>query len=206
VTRIGATTVRLGVVLFVAGCSFPSLSKTPTVRFRGEAVDPVGDTASVADQRVARPADLVYARVEITDAAVRFTARFAPGSLDSATTGVAFLLDTDLDPGTGQRDPGIGVDYLVRLHAGPLRGATLARAVTDANCATPGVPCRYEPVDHTDIVISKDEMETLIPRSAFTKIERLNFRAIAYANLDGGRQTRTSDNMPNLPAQFVMVR
>lgn len=198
--------MRLGVVLLVGGCSFPSLSKSPTVRFRGDAVDPVGDTASVADQRVARPADLVYARVEITDAAVRFTTRFAPGSLDSATTGVAFLLDTDLDPDTGQREPGLGIDYLVRLNAGPVRGATLARAVTDANCATSGVPCRYEPIDHADIVLSKDEMETLIPRSAFVKIERVNFRAIAYANLDGGRQTRTSDHIPNLPAQFVMVR
>jgi hypothetical protein len=60
--------IRVGVVLFAAGCSFPLLGKSPTVRFRGEAVDPVGDTASVADRRVARPADLVYARVEITDA------------------------------------------------------------------------------------------------------------------------------------------
>ena len=44
-------------------------------------------------------------------------------------------------------------------------------------------------------------------RSVFAKFDgRLDFRVIAYANLDGGRQTITSDHLPNLPAQFVMVR
>ena len=138
---------------------------------------------------------------------IRFTVSFAPGSLDPATTGVAFLFDTDLDPKTSQRDPGLGVDYLVSLHAGPLRRATVARAVTDANCANPSVPCRYEPFEHADVVLANDEMETVISRSVFAKFDgRLDFRVIAYASLHGGRQTITSDHLPNLPAQFVMVR
>lgn len=132
------------------------------------------------------------------------TVRFAPRTLDSATTGVEFLLDTDLDPKTGQRDPELGVDYTVSLHAGPRRGATVSRAVTDADCAT---PCRFEPFAHADVALSNDEMEAVIPRSAFGSFDgRLNFRAIAYASLDGGRRTATSDHLPNLPAQFVAVR
>lgn len=197
----------VGVALSLAGCSFSSLHRSPAIRFRGDAADPIGDTASIADARVARPADLVDARVEVTDAALRFAVRFAPRSLDSATTGVEFLLDTDLDPSTGQRDPGLGVDYVVSLHAGPVRGATVARAVIDADCATPGVPCRFAPFDRADVMLSNDEMEAVIPRSAFTKFDgRLNFRVIAYASLDRGRQTRTSDHIPNFPAQFVAVR
>ena len=196
-----------GVALSVGACSNSWLRRSPTVRFRGDAADPIGDTASIADPRVARPADLVYARVEVTDDALRFTIRFAPGSLDVATTGAEFLLDTDLDTETGQRDPGLGVDYLVSLHAGPVRGATVARAVIDANCAPPGVPCRFAPFSRADVVLSNDEMEAAVPRSAFTNLTgRLNFRVVAYASLEGGRQTRTSDHIPNLPAQFVAVR
>ena len=194
-------------VLSIAGCSVPSLHRSPTVRFRGDATDPIGDTASVASARVARPADLIYASIQVTDAAVRFTVRFAPASLDPATTGVAFALDTDLDPTTGGRNLGVGAEYLVSIHAGPRRGASVERAVIDSDCSPPGTPCRYEPFDHADIVISDDEMEVLFPRSAFAKFDgRLNFRVTAYANLDGGRQTTTSDHLPNLPAQFVAVR
>ncbi len=197
----------VGVYLSVAGCSLSSLSRSSAVRFRGNAADSIGDTASVADVRVARPADLVYAEVQVTDAVLRFTVRFAPRSLDSATTGAEFLLDTDLDAETGGRNPGLGVDYLVSLHAGPRRGATVARAVIDANCSPPGIPCRYEPFTRAVVVLSSDEMEAVIPRSAFAQFDgRLNFRVIAYANLDAGRQTRTSDHLPNLPAQFVVVR
>jgi hypothetical protein len=194
-------------VLVIAGCSFPSLSRAPVVRFHGEATDPIGDTAFVADARVTRPADLVYAGVQVTDDALRLTVRFAPGSLDPTTTGVIFLLDTDLDPETGVRDPGLGADYLVSLHAGPLREATVARAVTDANCASSATPCRYEPFKRADVMLTNDEMAAAVPRSAFARFDgRLNFRVIAYANLDSGRQTRTSDHMPNLPAQFIAVR
>ena len=135
--RLGALVVVVVAVLAIAGCSFPSLSRAPAVRFHGEATDPIGDTASVADVRVARPADLVYASVQVTNDALRLTVRFAPGSLDPATTGATFLLDTDLDPKTGARNLGLGAEYLVSLHAGPVREATVARAVTDANCATP---------------------------------------------------------------------
>lgn len=191
-------------VFAIAGCSFPSLSRAPVVRFHGEATDPVGDKAFVADVRVARPADLIYASVQVTNDALRLTVRFAPGSLDATTTGAMFLLDTDLDPETGVIHPGLGEDYLVMLHAGPVREATVARAVMDANCA---IPCRYEPFARADVVLSNDEMEAMVPRSAFARFDgRLNFRVIAYANLDGGRQTRTSDHMPNLPAQFIAVR
>ena len=194
-------------VLAIAGCSFPSLRRGPVVRFHGEATDPIGDTAVVADVRVARPADLVYASVQVTNDALRLTVRFAPGSLDPATTGVAFLLDTDLDPETGVRNPGLGADYLVRLHAGPRREATVARAVTDANCAGFATPCRYEPFERADVVLTNDEMAAVVPRSAFARFGgRLDFRVIAYANLEGGRHTRTSDHIPNLPAQFIAIR
>jgi hypothetical protein len=174
------------------------------VRFDGEATDPIGDTAFVADARVTRPADLIYASVQVTNDALRLTVRFAPGSLDPTTTGAMFDLDTDLDPETGVRYPDLGEDYLVMLHAGPRREATVARAVTDANCAS---PCRFEPFQRADVVLSNDEMEAMVPRSAFARFDgRLNFRVIAYANLDGGRQTMTSDHMPNLPAEFIAVR
>jgi hypothetical protein len=195
------------IVLFAGGCSFPSWRRSPTVRFRGQATDPIGDTASIADARVARPADLVYAGIQVTDVAVRFTVRFALRSLDPATTGVAFVLDTDLDSTTGGRDLGIGAEYLVSIHAGPRRVARVARAVIDADCPTPGIPCRYEPFEQADIAISNDQMEVVVRRSAFAKFDgRLNFRVTAYANLDGGRRTATSDHMPDLPAQFIAVR
>lgn len=194
-------------VLAIAGCSFPSLSRDPVVRFHGEATDPIGDTAFAADPRIARPADLVYASVQVTNDALRLTVRFAPGSLDPATTGVMFLLDTDLDPGTGVRNPALGADYLVSLHAGPVRKATVSRAVTDANCESSPTPCRYEPFERADLVLTNDEMTAVFPRSAFARFDgRLNFRVIAYATLDGGRLTTTSDHMPNLPAQFIAVR
>ena len=203
--RAGALVV--GVLLSLDGCSSPPWNRTPAVRFRGEAADAIGDTASIADVRVARPADLVYAGVQVTDAALRLTVRFAPGSFDSATTGVEFLLDTDLDPETGGRNPGPGADYLVRLQAGPRRGWTVARAVTDPECATPRVSCRYEPFERADLVLSTDAMEAVIPRSTFGKFDgRLNFRVIAYASLAGGRETATSDHMPDSPAQFIVVR
>jgi hypothetical protein len=205
--RVGALVVAVVAVLAMAGCSFPSLNRAPVVRFHGEATDPIGDTAFLADVRVARPADLVYAGVQVTDDALRLTVRFAPRSLDPATTGAIVLLDTDLDPETGVRSPDLGADYLVSLHAGPLREATVARAMTDANCTPPGFPCRYEPFERAELVLSNDEMEAVFPRSVFARFDgRLNFRVIAYANLDGGRQTGTSDHMPNLPAQFIAVR
>ncbi|HEY9227776.1 MAG TPA: hypothetical protein VIP11_14060 [Gemmatimonadaceae bacterium] len=205
--RLGALVVVVVAVLAIAGCWFPLLSRAPVVRFHGEATDPIGDTAFVEDVRVARPADLVYASVQVTKDALRLTVRFAPGSLDPTTTGAMFLLDTDLDLDTGVRNPGLGADYLVSLRAGPVREATVARAVTDASCAAPAIPCRYEPFERADVVLSNDEMEAVVSRSAFARFGgRLNFRLIAYANLDGGRQTRTSDHMPNLPAQFIAVR
>jgi hypothetical protein len=200
---------RIAVValLAIAGCSFPSLSRGSAVRFHGEATDPIGDTASVADARVARPADLVYAGVQVTNDALRLTVRFAPHSLDPATTGAMVLLDTDLDPNTGVPHPGLGADYVVSLHAGPAREATVARAVIDANCTSPAIPCRYEPFERAEVVLSNDEMEAVIPRSAFARFDgRLDFQVIAYANLDDGRQTRTSDHMPDLPIQFIAVR
>ncbi|MDB4873793.1 MAG: hypothetical protein JWM41_239 [Gemmatimonadetes bacterium] len=199
--------LALTVVLAIAGCSFPPLNGGPAVRFHGEATDPIGDTASVADARVARPADLVYASVQVTDDALRLTVRFAPHSLDPATTGAAILLDTDLDPETGGRNPGLGADYLVSFHAGARREATIARAMTDAECTPPGIPCRYEPFEHTEVVLSNDEMTAVFPRSALARFDgRLNFLVIAYASLNDGRGTATSDHMPNLPAQFIAVR
>lgn len=205
--RPGTLVAVVVTVLALGGCWFPMLSRAPVVRFHGEGTDPIGDTAGVADARVARPADLVYASVQGAKDALRLTVRFAPGSLDPRTTGVMFLLDTDLDVETGVRHPSFGADYLVSLHAGPARGATVARAVADANCEPPAIPCRYEPVERADLVLSNDEMETVVPRSAFARFDgRLNFRVIAYTILDGGRLTRTSDHMPNLPAQFIAVR
>jgi hypothetical protein len=119
-----AVLIAVVALLAIAGCSFPSLSRGSAVRFHGEATDPIGDTASVADARVARPADLVYAGVQVTNDALRLTVRFAPHSLDPATTGAMVLLDTDLDPNTGVPHPGLGADYVVSLHAGPAREAT----------------------------------------------------------------------------------
>ena len=165
-------------VLVIAGCSFPSPNRAPLVRFNGEATD-----------------------------ALRLTVRFAPGSLDPATTGVMVLLDTDLDPSTGVRDPGLGADYLVSLHAGPAREATVARAVTDANCARSAAPCRYEPFQHADVVLSNDEMMAVVSRSSFARFDgRLNFRVVAHAIVAGGHQTKTTNHMPNLPAQFIAIR
>jgi hypothetical protein len=205
--RVDAVVVAVIGLVAIAGCAFPSLSSATAVRFHGEATDPIGDTASVADVRVARPADLVYAGVQVTNDALRLTVRFAPHSLDPATTGAIVLLDTDLDPKTGVPDSGLGADYLVSLHAGPVREATVARAVTDANCTSPASPCRYEPFERAEVVLSNDAMEAVIPRSAFARFDgRLNFRVVAYTTLDGGRQTRTSDHLPNLPAQFIAVR
>jgi hypothetical protein len=207
VRRACALVVAVGVALSLASCSIPWLSKSPAVRFRGDAADPIGDTASIGDPRVARPADLVYAGIQVTDASLRLTVRFAPGSLDPTTTGVSFAFDTDLDPQTGGRDLGIGADYVVSLHAGPRRGATIARAVIDADCSPPGIPCRYEPFERAELVLSTDAMEAVFRRSAFAKFDgRLDFRVVAYASLDGGRLTATSDHLPNLPARFVSVR
>jgi hypothetical protein len=107
VRRVGAVVVG---VLAIAGCSFPSLSRAPAVRFHGEATDPVCDRASVADVRVARPADLVYAGVQVTNDALRLTIRFAPRSLDPATTGATVVLDTDLDSTTGVPSLGLGAE------------------------------------------------------------------------------------------------
>jgi hypothetical protein len=196
-----------GAALAIAGCSLPLLHRAPAVRFHGEATDPTGDTASVGDVRVARPADLVYTGVQVTDHALRLTVRFAPGSFDPSTTGAMVLLDTDLDPATSVHSAGFRPDYLVSLHAGPVREATVSRGVTDADCPKAEIPCRYEPFKRVDLVLSNDGMEAVVPRSAFPRFDgRLNFRVIAYANLDGGRLTSTTDHMPNPPAQFIAVR
>lgn len=201
--------VIAGVFWGVAGasaCALPHFSSAPVVRFQGEATDPVGDTASVGDARVLRPADLIYASVRITDDELRLSVRFAPGSFDPATTGVMFLLDTDLDSATGVPGLGVGAEYAVTLEAQPVRQATVARAVIDANCPE-GPPCRYEPFQRAKIVVSGDAMEVVVSRRAFTQFDgRANVRVVAFASLDGGRRTSTSDHMPNLPARFIEVR
>jgi hypothetical protein len=192
--------------LLIAGCALPGHHGRPDVRFRGEAADPIGDTASAADARVPHPADLVAAAVEVTDRALRFVVRFAPGSLDSSTTAATFLLDTDIDSMSGVRGLGVGADYLLDLHAGPARGGTISRA-TDVNCPSPGVPCRYAPIRSLDIELRNDGMEVVVPRAALSPFSgRLNVRVIAYANLERGRLTITTDHLPNLPAQFFTVR
>jgi hypothetical protein len=204
--RVDAIVVAVVALLAFAGCSVSSLNRASAVRLHGEATDPIGDTASVAGTHISRAADLVYAGVQVTNDALRLTVRFAPGTLDPATTGAMVLLDTDLDPNTGEARPGLGTSYLVSLHAGPVREATVSRAAMDAEC-TSAVGCRYEPVARAEIVVSDDEMEAVVRRSAFARFSgRLNFRVIAYANLDNGRGTRTSDHMPNSPAQFIAVR
>ena len=136
-----------GVALAIAGCSLPFLSRAPAVQFRGEATDPIGDTACVGDVRVAHPADLVYARVQVMDDALRLTVRFAPGSLDPTTTGALILLDTDPDPATGVHSTGFRPNYDVSLQAGPVREAIISRGVTDADCPRAESPCRYEPFE-----------------------------------------------------------
>ena len=115
---------RVFACLLIAGCTLRGRRGGSDVRFRGEATDPVGDTASAADARVPHPADLVYAGVEVTDRALRFVVRFAPGSLDSSTTSATFLLDTDIDSTSGVRGLGVGAEYAFDLHAGPARGGT----------------------------------------------------------------------------------
>jgi len=188
----------------LVGCS-ALFHRGATVRFHGEANDPVGDTARVADARVRRAADLVYAGVRVTDDDVRFTVRFARGSFDSTNTGVIFDLDTDRDSTTGVGGLGVGAEYGVSLNAGS-HDATVDRAATDANC--PGTrPCRYEPIQRAALIISADGMDAVVPRRAFAHFDgRLDFRVVAYAMLDHGRHTITSDHLPNLPAQFVVVR
>jgi hypothetical protein len=194
-----------GAALAIAGCSLPLLHRAAVVRFQGEATDPIGDTARVRDVRVAHPADLVYARVQVMDDALRLTVRFAPGSLDPTTTGADVLVDTDLDPATGLHSGGFHPGYLLILRAGPAPHATVSRAVWDADCPRDGDPCRFEPFERVDLVLSNDGMEAVIPRSAFARFDgRLNFRVIAYANFERG--TSTSDHMPNFPAQFITVR
>ena len=192
--------------LLIAGCALPGHRGGSDVQFRGEAADPIGDTASAADARVPHPADLVYASVEVTDGALRFVVRFAPGSLDSSTTAATFLLDTDIDSTSGVRGLGVGSDYLLDLHAGPAKGGTISRA-TAVNCSSPGVPCRYAPIRSLDIVLRDDGMEAVVPRATLSPFSgRLNVRVIAYENLERGRLTITTDHLPNLPAQFITVR
>jgi hypothetical protein len=87
---------------------------------------------------------------------------------------------------------------------GPVREALVARAVTDPGC---GSPCRFEPFENIRLAISVDEMDAVIPRSAFAPFDgRLDFQVAAYAGVDGGRSTATSDGLPNFPAHFVEVR
>ena len=189
----------------VGACALPRLGGAPIVRFHGELTDPVGDTAGVGDPRVRRPADLVYASVRVTDREVRFNVRFAPGSFDPMTTGVVFLLDTDIDSTTGVPTPGLGEEYAVDIWPLPVRQASVGRAVIDADCG--GRPCRFEPFENAKIVISDDAMEAVVRRRAFTHFDgRANFRVVAVATLNGGRLTATSDQMPNYPRQFIEVR
>jgi hypothetical protein len=148
---------------------------------------------------------LVYASVRVTDDEVRFTVRFAPGSFDPMTTGVMFDLDTDLDSTTGVPGFGMGAEYTVSLEAQPVRQATVSRAVIDPDCH--GTPCRFEPFQQAKALTSADGMEAVVARRAFTHFDgRANVRVLAFASLDGGRQTATSDHMPNLPRQFIEVR
>lgn len=197
--RIGAVFAAL---IAIAGCTLPSQSDSGEVRFHGEATDPAGDTAGIGDAHVARPPDLVHADIQVTDGTVRLTVRFAPGSL-AASTEVWFDLDTDLDLTTGQPGPDLGSDYAVVVTAGPLRQASIARAVTDPGCSA---PCRFEPFLGANVLLSTDEMAVVIPRSAFVHFDgRLNFRVIASAALDA-RSSATSDNLPNFPEHFVEVR
>ena len=45
-------------------------------------------------------------------------------------------------------------------------------------------------IAHAKVLLSSDGMEAVVPRSAFSGLDgRLNFRVVAYANLDGGRRT-----------------
>lgn len=199
--RVGAL---IAVFLMGAACAHPAPTESAEVRFHGEAIDPVGDTAIAADTRVPRPADLVYASVDVMDNAVRLTVRFAPGSLDPASTGVAIDLDTDLDSLTGVRGLGVGSEYSVIMSAGPDREAEIARAVTDPGCTT---PCRFEPFAHPALGLSSDAMEVLLPRSSLAGFDgRLDFRVVAFARLNGGLLSITSDNLPNFPAKFIAVR
>jgi hypothetical protein len=206
VQRLAALVVT---VLSMTACSSPAASIAPVVLFYGEATDPIGDTASFGDTRVALPADLVFAAAEVTDDAVRLAVRFAPGSLDPRSTGAMILLDTDLDAATGVPNFGVGAEYVVTLEATLLGGATLGRAVTDPGCegSNPAIPCRFETVAHGLVGVGNDEMNTTIPRSAFGPLDGpLNFRVIAYAVLDDGHLTVTSDHMPNATDQFIAVR
>ena len=50
------------------------------------------------------------------------------------------------------------------------------------------------------LALSTDEMEVLLPRSVFAGFDgRLNFRVVAFASVDGGRLSITSDHLPNFP-------
>jgi len=192
------------ICLAFAGCAHPAPTESATVRFRGEATDPVGDTAAAADARVPHPSDLVDASVEVTDNTVRLTVRFAPGTLDPASTGVGIDLDTDLDSLTGVPGIGTGSEYFVIMSAGPVREAEIARAVTDPGCTR---PCRFELFAHPALGLSSDEMQVLLPRSSLAGFDgRLNFRVVAFATLNGGREFITADNLPNFPTPFVAVR
>lgn len=191
-------------LLGIAGCSSSTPSEGAVTQFYGESTDAVGDTAGVLDGRVPRPADIVFASVLVTNTAIHFTVRFAPGSFDAATTGASFLLDTDRDSTSGAPSLGVGAEYSVDFRSAPSREVQFSQAVTDPGCSA---PCRFQPFGLTNAVLTTDQMDATIPRSALATFDgRLNFRVVTYAMLDGGRETWTTDHMPNPPAQFIPVR
>ena len=90
--------------------------------------DAVGDSFSGPD--------IVFAGIVIDDSWVTFTMRFAPGTLDPATTKSSFTLDTDQNSATGVPWNGLGAEVLISQ--GYLGDTATAHLTPLAGGFTPG--------------------------------------------------------------------
>ncbi|HJX00363.1 MAG TPA: hypothetical protein VJ453_09385 [Terriglobales bacterium] len=172
--------------------------------FVGQAVDPTGDALGGGTNP-----DLVSATITVFNSNMAsLSVRFAPGTLNAATTSVEFSLDIDQNVQTGSRgiDGGcslpdgdlIGTDYIVDLDSGFADNqATIYRA-TSNNCA------QFEAINSALVTIVTDGMDVDVPLSALTNATAglaargpWNFKVTVSTFLGDGGFTAILDRMPD---------
>jgi hypothetical protein len=147
----------------------------------GSVVDALGDSIGP---------DIVFTGIVVDDSWITFTMRFAPGTLDSATTKSTFNLDADQNSATGEFWSVLGVDFVAgQGYLGDTGTASLTQYSGGPPALLASVPVSF----------LADQVEYSFARSLFGAEDgSLDFIAVVQTALSGNSATFIRDYAPGI--------
>jgi hypothetical protein len=146
--------------------------------------------------------DLVHASGDVSSGNLTFAIQFAAGTLDSTSTRVSILLDTDESATTGiAESTNFGADSLDLNTAAGLASITKANPVACAAHAT----C-FDPIGSVPVTVIADGVRFAVPLTMLQGSDgRMLFRMHSYV-LVAALTAVTFDHLPNVELAAVRIQ